>query len=92
MARSDEDKQLALNARASKLWRTLRIASKSQLNLFDKIDDGNNLQVLFQPDELGDGGPKDDSGLSLEGPGGGKDPTPTPVMAETEGLGGGEEK
>ncbi|MCJ1271694.1 hypothetical protein MMC22_011599 [Lobaria immixta] len=50
MAKTDEEKQLALNARASKMWRTLRIASKSKLNLFDKIDDGNNIQALFQPE------------------------------------------
>lgn len=50
MAKTDEEKQLALNARASKMWRTLRIASKSKLSLFDKIDDGNNIQALFQPE------------------------------------------
>lgn len=50
MAKSDEEKLAANNARASKLWRMLRIASKSKLNLFDKIDDGNNLQALFQPE------------------------------------------
>ena len=50
MAKTDEEKQLAMNARASKLWRTLRIASKSKLSLFDKIDDGNNIQALFQPE------------------------------------------
>ena len=50
MAKTDEEKVLATNARASKLWRTLRVASKSKLNLFDKIDDGNNLQALFQPE------------------------------------------
>lgn len=51
MAKIGEEKQQATDARASKLWRTLRIASKSKLNLFDKIDDGNNLQALFQPEE-----------------------------------------
>ena len=51
MAKTDEEKQQATDARASKLWRTLRIASKSKLNLFDKIDDGNNLKALFQPGE-----------------------------------------
>lgn len=48
MAKTEEEKRLAIDARASKLWRTLRIASKSKLNLFDKIDDGNNLQALFE--------------------------------------------
>ena len=47
MAKTEEDGSLASNARASKMWRTLRIASKSKLNVFDKIDDGNNLQALF---------------------------------------------
>ena len=47
MAKTEEDRNLASNARASKMWRTLRIASKSKLNLFDRIDDGNNLQALF---------------------------------------------
>lgn len=50
MAKTDEEKQLMLNARASKMWRTLRIASKTKLSLFDKIDDGNNIQALFQPE------------------------------------------
>ena len=50
MGKTDEEKQQAIDARASKLWKTLRIASKSKLNLFDKIDDGNNLQALFQPE------------------------------------------
>lgn len=51
MAKTGEEKQQATDARASKLWRTLRIASKSKLNVFDKIDDGNNLQALFQSEE-----------------------------------------
>lgn len=51
MAKTDEEKQRATDARASKLWRTLRIASKSKLSVFDKIDDGNNLQALFQSEE-----------------------------------------
>ena len=50
MAKTDEEKRLAIDARASKLWRTLRIASKTKLNRFDKIDDGNNLKALFEPD------------------------------------------
>ena len=50
MAKTDEERRLAADARASKLWRTLRIASKTRLNRFDKIDDGNNLKALFEPD------------------------------------------
>ena len=50
MAKNEEEKQLALGARASKLWRTLRIASRSRLNVFDRIDDGANLKPLFEPE------------------------------------------
>lgn len=50
MAKDPEEKQTSIDARASKLWRTLRIASRSKLNVFDKIDDGNNLKALFQPE------------------------------------------
>lgn len=50
MAKDDEEKQLSIDARASKLWRTLRVASKSKLNIFDKIDDGNDLKPLFDPE------------------------------------------
>lgn len=46
-ARTEEGKQQAVDGRASKLWRTLRVASKSRLNLFDKIDDSHDLKALF---------------------------------------------
>ena len=51
MAKTNEEKEQAINGRASKLWRTLRIASKNKLSLFDKIDDGNNLSALFEPQD-----------------------------------------
>ena len=50
MAKNDEEKRLLTDARASKIWRTLRIASKSKFKLFDKIDDGSDLGVLFEPE------------------------------------------
>lgn len=50
-AKSEEEKRQALNARASKLWRLLRIVHRSKFNLFDGIDDGNNIQVLFEDAE-----------------------------------------
>lgn len=49
MAQTDELKKQTADARASKLWRTLRVASKSRLNMLDKIDDGQDLQALFDP-------------------------------------------
>ncbi|MCJ1431102.1 hypothetical protein MMC27_000453 [Xylographa pallens] len=53
IAASEEDKQLATNARASKLWRMLRICYKSKFGVFDKIDDGNNLEALFEVQDEG---------------------------------------
>lgn len=47
IAKSEEEKVLAVNARASKLWRMLRICYKDKFSVFDKIDDGNDLQALF---------------------------------------------
>ena len=65
MAKTEEDKQLAMNARASKLWRTLRIASKNRFALFDKIDDGNNLRALFEvPEEEKNGQPNGDGDVA----------------------------
>ena len=53
-----------MERRASKLWRILRIASKSKLNRFDKIEDGGRgretFAALFETpgDENGIGTPK----------------------------------
>ena len=51
-AKSDEERAAAEDARSSKIWKTLRIASKDQLYAFDKIDDGKNIQVLFHPESI----------------------------------------
>jgi hypothetical protein len=53
-AKSEDEKQLAISAKSSKIWRALRIASKTKLNLFDRIEDGQNLEVLFKADSDGD--------------------------------------
>ena len=50
MGGPEEEKQSAEDAKASKLWRTLRIASRTKLKLFDKIDDGKNMDALFRPE------------------------------------------
>lgn len=49
MAQNDEEKEESRKAKASKTWRTLRIASRSKLNLLDKIEDGKNINILFEP-------------------------------------------
>ncbi|KAJ5696472.1 hypothetical protein N7536_006884 [Penicillium majusculum] len=73
MAMTDEDKAIAESAKASKSWRILRLAAKGKLAAFDKIGEGNNLQVLFESatatedtNELTSGDTKDIS-QSLDG-------------------------
>ncbi|KAJ5108836.1 hypothetical protein N7456_005511 [Penicillium angulare] len=48
MAQTPDDKEVATISKASKTWRVLRLAAKSRLSAFDKIDDGNNLKALFE--------------------------------------------
>ena len=64
MAKSEEDKQLAANARASKLWRLLRIVYRSKFGVFDRIDDGNNIEALFEVTEEGKEG-RDSVGVDV---------------------------
>ncbi|KAL8661937.1 MAG: hypothetical protein Q9202_005138 [Teloschistes flavicans] len=49
MAREEKEKEEVGVRKASKMWRALRIASKSKLNLFDRIEEGGNLGVLWNP-------------------------------------------
>lgn len=51
MAQTPEDKDAALRSKYSKTWRILRLSAKTKLAAFDKIDDGNNLKVLFESPE-----------------------------------------
>ncbi|KAJ5273582.1 hypothetical protein N7478_008707 [Penicillium angulare] len=48
MAQTPDDKNVAIISKASKTWRVLRLAAKSRLSAFDKIEDGNNLKALFE--------------------------------------------
>jgi THO complex subunit 1 len=48
MAMTNEDKEIAVNSKASKSWRILRLSAKGKLAAFDKIEDGNKLQALFE--------------------------------------------
>ncbi|KAK2841584.1 hypothetical protein FQN49_006111, partial [Arthroderma sp. PD_2] len=48
MAKDEDEKEHSVKAKASKTWRTLRIASRSKLNHLDKVEDGKNLKVLFE--------------------------------------------
>jgi THO complex subunit 1 len=48
MAQTPDDKEAALSAKSSKTWRILRLTAKTKMAVFDKIDDGNNLNILFE--------------------------------------------
>ncbi|KAJ5090498.1 hypothetical protein N7532_009182 [Penicillium argentinense] len=48
MAQSQEEKEAALKSKASKTWRMLRLTVKNKFAAFNKIDDGKNLNALFE--------------------------------------------
>lgn len=47
-ATDGESKTSAIESKASKAWRTLRIASKSKLVVFDKIEDDEKIDIIFK--------------------------------------------
>ena len=48
MARDEESKHAAIEAKASKSWRALRIASATKLTSFDKIERADKIDEIFQ--------------------------------------------
>ncbi|KAL3460533.1 THO complex, subunit THOC1 [Aspergillus heterothallicus] len=48
MAQTKEDKESAVQSKASKTWLMLRLSAKSKLAAFEKIEDGKNLKILFE--------------------------------------------
>ena len=48
MPTNDETKAEAIEGKASKTWRALRVASKSKLALFDKIESDDKIDVIFK--------------------------------------------
>lgn len=48
MAPTSDEKEAAIRSKSSKTWRILRLAAKSKLSAFDKINDGQNLKALFE--------------------------------------------
>lgn len=48
MPESNESLRNAVETKASMTWRALRLASRSKLSLFDKIDSYENINVLFE--------------------------------------------
>jgi THO complex subunit 1 len=47
MAIDGEETKTLQEAKQTKIWRTLRTAARTKLNMFDKVDDGNNLDCLI---------------------------------------------
>ncbi|KAK7519688.1 nuclear matrix protein [Phyllosticta citriasiana] len=82
-AGADEDAGRALReARASKTWRALRMASKDRLSMFDKIDDYKQLGALFQPEAGEDGGKDERAGATETAEGKGEAAATGPPAAE----------
>lgn len=50
MASSKEEKRAATDAKASKLWRAMRLASRNRLATFDKLDDKDNAPLFDELD------------------------------------------
>ncbi|EED18329.1 THO complex subunit Tho1, putative [Talaromyces stipitatus ATCC 10500] len=48
MAKDKDEKEAAERAKESKYWRTLRLSSRSKLFEFELIEDGKNLNLLFE--------------------------------------------
>ena len=48
MPTNNETKAAAIEGKASKSWRALRIASKTKLAVFDKIDNDDKIDVIFE--------------------------------------------
>lgn len=58
---TDQAKARAVASKASKSWRALRIAARSRLAAFDKIDDSNTIDVVFEE-------PRDDDLMDVDEP------------------------
>ncbi|KAK4153697.1 THO complex subunit 1 transcription elongation factor-domain-containing protein [Chaetomidium leptoderma] len=48
MPTNDESKASAVEGKASKTWKAMRIASRSKLVVFDKIDDDDKIDIIFE--------------------------------------------
>ena len=49
MPTNNQTKAAAIEGKASKSWRALRIAAQTKLAAFDKIDDPENINIVFEP-------------------------------------------
>lgn len=61
MPLTDKSKAEAVETKASMSWRALRIASKTKLRLFDKIDSYEDISILFEDEK-----PKEEETVEIE--------------------------
>ncbi|KAI0010273.1 THO complex subunit 1 transcription elongation factor-domain-containing protein [Xylariaceae sp. FL0662B] len=53
--KNEKERSQVLDSKASKTWRALRIARRSKLAVFDKIDDWQKVDVIFQDQSNSEG-------------------------------------
>ncbi|TWU74797.1 hypothetical protein ED733_006287 [Metarhizium rileyi] len=66
MPANDHSKAAAIASKASKSWRALRIAARSKLAAFDKIDDPKKVDMVFKELQDDDQGVDDDEQAAAE--------------------------
>jgi THO complex subunit 1 len=88
MPTNDATMAAAVAGKASKSWRALRIAGRSRLAAFDRIDDPKNIAIVFEEPTEDDGNTED--GLA-DGPTAGDDEMPASreplIIAGPRGVG-----
>ncbi|KUI54329.1 THO complex subunit 1 [Cytospora mali] len=83
MPMTDQSKAAAIEGKASKTWRALRIASRTKLALFDKIESDEKIGLLFEEEKPKEEEVEEEASESVqhvgegEGEGGGAEAIPT---------------
>lgn len=89
MAKEKDEKEAAERAKASKLWRTLRLASRSKLFEFEKIEDGKKINLLFEKatEEPKEASSEEAQKTAVDNPGDTQDEQPsTPLETQADGV------
>ncbi|KAJ4309448.1 hypothetical protein N0V84_011497 [Fusarium piperis] len=97
MSKDPQTKAAAIAGKASKSWRALRIAARTKLAAFDKIDDPQNINIVFEelteadddaePAASADDMPSNRDAIIISGPAGvGKSTVVSKLMEEHRGV------